>query len=180
MTMAIAELQRQLAKMVTLGVVAEINATNGTAVVDLGDGLETPHIPTVQTLAGANGTTYAMPAVGEQVVVLAIGGKLETAFIMGSVYQSKHPAIATDGKTQSLKAADGATFTYDGKGNLSISGVSAISVTATNMTLGGNVNITGALSIGDNMTIGKTLSVKGTSTFSGLASFSGGTAGDRT
>ena len=192
MTMAIAELQRQFAKMVTLGVIKDINATKGTAVVDLGDGLETPHIPTVQGLAGANGTTYAMPAVGEQVVVLAMGGRLETAFIMGSVYQDKHPSIATDSKVQMLKAADGAKFIYDGNGTLTISGVEHVSVVASgncSVTAGGtcvvnaqqatitapSINLNGDVSISGNANIGGALSVTGTSTFDEKARFNKGT-----
>ena len=191
MTYAIAELQRQLAKIVTLGLVKTVDAKNGTVTVDLGDNLITPKIPVVQALAGANGTTYVMPAIGEQVLVFAMGGILETAFVVGSVYQDKHPTGQTDARVQMLKGADGATFVYDGQGTLSVSGIGHISIvassscnitaptcvvnansatlTAPNISLAGNVSVTGDLSVGGDGTF------TGATTFNKKARFNKGT-----
>ena len=182
MTYAVAELQRQMAKLVCIGTVIKADAAAGMVEVDCGDGLETPMIPVVQALAGANGTTYTLPAIGEQVVVLSMAGRLETAFVIGSVYQDKHPNTASDSRVQMLQGADGAKFIYDGQGTLTVSGVSHVNVvasgncnvtaggtcvvsaaqatiTASNINLNGNVSVSGSLSTGAGVTIGDTLTV---------------------
>ncbi|KAF0676738.1 phage baseplate assembly protein V [Profundibacterium mesophilum] len=89
MSFAAAEADRRIANIVQIGTVTAIDGQASRAAVAIGD-LTTTLLPVMQLRMGAI-RLYAMPAIGEQVTVLAPGGDLARALIGPSIAASNAP-----------------------------------------------------------------------------------------
>ena len=92
MSFAAAEADRRISQTVQIGRVIEVSS-NGTARVEIG-ALTSMPIPVTQFRAGAM-RTWWMPAIGEQVVVMAPSGGAARAVIGPSVFASNAPSDDT-------------------------------------------------------------------------------------
>ena len=80
--------------------------------------------------AGRSRTWWA-PSVGEQVLLLAIGGELDTAFVLPGIFSDDNPAPSASADAWHVAFPDGAVIEYEPEtGALTVSGVKTADVTA--------------------------------------------------
>ncbi|MGN5127754.1 phage baseplate assembly protein V [Aeromonas sp. 30P] len=74
------------------------------------------------------------PSVGEQVILLSLGGDLRNAFVLAGVYQDEHPEPLADNDNDDLDGVeypDGAVIKYNPTtGELTASGIKTATITA--------------------------------------------------
>ncbi|CAJ1764685.1 phage baseplate assembly protein V [Aeromonas veronii] len=74
------------------------------------------------------------PSVGEQVILLSLGGDLRNAFVLAGIYQDEHPEPLADddnGDLDRTEYPDGAVIEYNPKtGELTASGIKTAAITA--------------------------------------------------
>ncbi|MBH2974466.1 phage baseplate assembly protein V [Serratia marcescens] len=127
--MTIAELYRLLCNLVRTGVVAEVDLTTQRCRVTSGQ-LSTTWLPWLTHRAGRSRTWWA-PSVGEQVVLLAIGGELSTAFVLPALYNDASPAPSASADAWHVAFPDGAIIEYEpDTGALSATGVKSAAIQA--------------------------------------------------
>jgi phage baseplate assembly protein V len=127
--MTIAELYRLLCNLVRTGVVAEIDLARQRCRVTSGK-LTTDWIPWLASRAGKSRTWWA-PSVGEQVILLAIGGELDTAFVLPAVYSDDFPAPSASAEALHMTFSDGAVIEYEPEtGALSATGIKSADIQA--------------------------------------------------
>lgn len=80
MNAQLTEIMRLITNLIRIGVVTEVDRENWLCRVKTGD-LETNWINWL-TLRAGNARTWWRPSEGEQVVLLSLGGNLETAFAL--------------------------------------------------------------------------------------------------
>ena len=86
----IQELARAIRNLIRSGVVTEVDTVQGLCRVQSG-GIQTTWLNWLTTRAGRSRTWWA-PSVGEQVLLLAIGGELDTAFVLPGIFSDDNPA----------------------------------------------------------------------------------------
>lgn len=106
-----ADMQRRLANVVRVGVVASVDLPNARCRVTIGD-LQTAPLPFITCKAGED-RTWHPPEVGEQVIVLAPSGELSAGFVLGGVYTTAYPAPSTSPEVAKMLFKDGSSATYD-------------------------------------------------------------------
>ncbi|MGK8676422.1 phage baseplate assembly protein V [Serratia marcescens] len=127
--MTIAELYRLLCNLVRTGVVAEVDLTTQRCRVTSGQ-LSTTWLPWLTHRAGRSRTWWA-PSEGEQVVLLAIGGELSTAFVLPALYSDASPAPSASADAWHVAFPDGAIVEYEpDTGALSATGVKSAAIQA--------------------------------------------------
>lgn len=135
---------------IQIGTIAQINATDYTAKVKIGENL-TAFLPIATTRSGIS-FFYAMPKIGEQVIVLTPFGRLEQGLIVGTIFKAGEVSENSDNKI-SLKTQDGASFVYTTNGTWQVNIPSKIEITAPTTTLNsettinGNTKINGSLNV---------------------------------
>ncbi len=71
------------------------------------------------------------PSVGEQVLILSLGGELTTAFVLPAVFSDVNPAPSASPDAIMLTFPDGAQFNYEPKtGHLALTGIKTATITA--------------------------------------------------
>lgn len=74
------------------------------------------------------------PSVGEQVILLSLGGDLRNAFVLAGIYQDEHPEPLADddnGDLDRTEYPDGAVIEYNPtSGELTASGIKTATITA--------------------------------------------------
>ncbi|WP_426577165.1 phage baseplate assembly protein V [Xenorhabdus stockiae] len=124
-----AELYRLLMNIVRVGTVSAVDLSNQRCRVHI-SGLQTDWLRWTVQRAGSSRTWWA-PSVGEQVLVLAMGGELTTAFVAGALYSAAHVAPSTSADAVHIAFPDGAVIEYEPKSSaLTVSGIKTASVTA--------------------------------------------------
>ncbi|WP_313611541.1 phage baseplate assembly protein V [Pantoea piersonii] len=105
------EIMRLITNLIRTGTVSEMDPVNWLCRVKTGD-LETNWINWLTLRAGST-RTWWQPTVGEQVVLLSLGGNLETAFALPAIYSEAFPPpdYSEDGTTTVFK--DGGWFQYE-------------------------------------------------------------------
>lgn len=106
-----ADMQRRLANVVRVGVVASVDLPASRCRVTIGE-IQTAPLPFITCKAGED-RTWHPPEVGEQVIVLAPSGELAAGFVLGGVYTTSHPAPSTSPDVAKMLFKDGSTATYD-------------------------------------------------------------------
>ena len=106
-----ADMQRRLANVVRVGVVASVDLPAARCRVIIGDILTAP-LPFITCKAGKD-RTWHPPEVGEQVIVLAPSGELAAGFVLGGVYTTANPAPSTSPDVAKMLFKDGSSATYD-------------------------------------------------------------------
>lgn len=105
------QIGRRLNSLIRVGRVKEVDYEAAEARVEFGP-LLSDWIPWLTRRAGDD-RDWAPPEAGEAVVVVASGGYLETAVIIGSIYQSAFPANGDRANLRRVTFADGTVCEYD-------------------------------------------------------------------
>lgn len=125
----IQELARALRNMIRTGVIVETDLETGRCRVQTG-GIYTDWLQWLTHRAGRSRTWWA-PSIGEQVLILAVGGELDTAFVLPGIFSDDHPAPSASADAWHVTFPDGAVIEYEPKTSaLTASGMKTASVTA--------------------------------------------------
>jgi phage baseplate assembly protein V len=129
MNAQLTEIMRLITNLIRTGTVSEVDPVNWLCRVKTGD-LETNWINWLTLRAGST-RTWWKPSVGEQVVLLSLGGNLETAFALPAIYSEAFPPpdYSEDGTTTVFK--DGGWFQYEPEtGQLLIKNIKSVRIEA--------------------------------------------------
>ena len=110
-----AEIERILANLIRIGVVAELDDAKARVKVRTG-GLVTDWLPWLTHRAGAT-RSWSAPRPGEQVLVLSPYGDPAQAVALPAIYQNAHPAPSTTQDEERVVFPDGSVVTYDSASN---------------------------------------------------------------
>lgn len=125
----IQELARALRNMIRTGVIVETDLNAGRCRVKTG-GIYTDWLQWLTHRAGRSRTWWA-PSVGEQVLILAIGGELDTAFVLPAIFSDDHPAPSASADAWRVEFPDGAVIEYEPETSaLSVSGIKTADIIA--------------------------------------------------
>lgn len=105
------ELMRIIANLIRTGTVTEVDADKWLCRVKTGD-LETNWLNWL-TLRAGKSRTWWKPSVGEQVLVLAVGGELTTAFVLPGIYSDACPPPSTSEDAMVTAFPDGGWIEYE-------------------------------------------------------------------
>ncbi|KTH84961.1 baseplate assembly protein [Enterobacter hormaechei subsp. steigerwaltii] len=123
------ELARALRNMIRTGVIVETDLDAGRCRVQTG-GIQTDWLQWLTQRAGRSRTWWA-PSVGEQVIILAVGGELDTAFVLPAIFSDDHPAPSASADALHIAFPDGAVIEYEpDTGALNASGIKTAAVIA--------------------------------------------------
>ena len=123
------EIARALRNMIRTGVIVETDLDVGRCRVQTG-GIQTDWLQWLTQRAGRSRTWWA-PSVGEQVMILAVGGELDTAFVLPAIFSDDHPAPSASADALHIAFPDGAVIEYEPEnGALTVSGIKTADVTA--------------------------------------------------
>lgn len=111
MNAQLTEIMRLITNLIRTGIVSEVDRDNWLCRVKTGD-LETNWINWL-TLRAGNTRTWWVPTVGEQVVLLSLGGNLETAFALPAIYSDTFPPPSDSEESSVTEYPDGGWFEYD-------------------------------------------------------------------
>ncbi|ORJ50999.1 baseplate assembly protein [Kluyvera intermedia] len=126
---SIQELARALRNMIRTGVIVETDPDTGRCRVQTG-GIVTDWLQWLTHRAGRSRTWWA-PSVGEQVLILAVGGELDTAFVLPGIFSDDHPAPSASADAWHVVFPDGAVIEYEPQTSaLTVSGIKTADVTA--------------------------------------------------
>jgi phage baseplate assembly protein V len=125
----IQELSRGLRNMIRTGLIVETDLDAGRCRVQTG-GIYTDWLQWLTHRAGRSRTWWA-PSVGEQVLLLAIGGELDTAFVLPGIFSDDNPAPSASADAWHVAFPDGAVIEYEPEVSaLTVSGIKTADVTA--------------------------------------------------
>ena len=123
------DLARLLRNLIRIGIVTEVDTERALCRIETG-GISTDWLNWLTPRAGRSRTWWA-PSVGEQVLVLAIGGELDTAFVLPGIYSDDHPAPSASADALHVSFPDGAVIEYEPETSaLTVSGIKTADVTA--------------------------------------------------
>ncbi|QCR37048.1 phage baseplate assembly protein V [Nissabacter sp. SGAir0207] len=107
----LSDTQRLLRNLIRIGTVAAVDVKAGLCRVETGGNLTT-WLHWLTSRAGQVRTWHA-PSVGEQVLVLALGGELDTAFVLPGIFSDQFPAPSASADAVHLSFPDGAVIEYE-------------------------------------------------------------------
>jgi len=123
------EIARAIRNLIRTGIVTDIDLDEGLCRVQTG-GMQTTWLNWLTCRAGRSRVWWA-PSVGEQVLLLAIGGELDTAFVLPGIFSDDNPAPSASPDAFHVSFPDGAVIEYDpDNGALTVSGIKTADVTA--------------------------------------------------
>ncbi|MBS0881117.1 phage baseplate assembly protein V [Pantoea sp. JGM49] len=123
------EIMRLITNLIRTGTVSEVDKANWLCRVKTGD-LETNWISWLTFRAGKT-RTWWKPSIGEQVVLLSLGGNLETAFALPSIYSDSFPPPSDSDDGSVTEFADGGWFQYEPEtGQLLIKNIRSVRIEA--------------------------------------------------
>lgn len=111
MNVQLTEIMRLITNLIRTGVVTEVDRENWLCRVKTGE-LETNWISWL-TLRAGNARTWWRPSEGEQVVLLSLGGNLETAFALPAIYSNQFAPPSTSADACVTEHPDGGWFEYE-------------------------------------------------------------------
>ncbi|HEI6852731.1 TPA: phage baseplate assembly protein V [Yersinia enterocolitica] len=179
----ITEILRLLRNLIRIGTVAEVDLDQALCRVATGDNT-TGWLNWLTARAGQSRSWWA-PSVGEQVLILSLGGELDTAFVLPGIFSDDFPPPSASADGLYLAFPDGATLHYEPEsGELQADGVKtavinaseSINATAPTITCAASVKIlldTPEVECTHNLTTA-TLNVKSGGKMSGNIEHSGG------
>lgn len=178
------ELQRQLANLIRVGKVTELDEANARVKVSMA-GLESAWLPWGTSRAGST-RSVSMPSVGEQVVVFAPYGDTAQGVVGFSLFQDNHPAPSTTKDKETTVYPDGSTVEYDSASNtltVTVSGAGNVVVNCTQATVNADTSATlntptttctGNLVVEGSITYGQGMTGTGGATINGDFAAQGG------
>ncbi|WP_218627118.1 phage baseplate assembly protein V [Sodalis sp. dw_96] len=120
---------RLLNNLVQFGIIASIDLDNSLCRISTRDNTTT-WLPWLTARAGRTRTWWA-PSIGEQVLVLSLGGELDTAFVLPGVFSDEFPAPSASADAIHIAFPDGAVIEYEPlTGALSVIGIKTASISA--------------------------------------------------
>ncbi|KFF61453.1 baseplate assembly protein [Pectobacterium brasiliense] len=123
------EIQRLLRNLIRVGVVTHVNTADALCRVQTGE-MTTGWLNWLTRRAGRSRDWWA-PSIGEQVLILSIGGELDTAFVLPGIYSDNNPAPSTSADALHISFPDGAVIEYEpATGALTVSGIKTADITA--------------------------------------------------
>ncbi|MCE9730650.1 phage baseplate assembly protein V [Pectobacterium sp. IFB5596] len=123
------EIQRLLRNLIRVGVVTHVNTADALCRVQTGD-MTTGWLNWLTRRAGRSRDWWA-PSIGEQVLILSIGGELDTAFVLPGIYSDDNPAPSVSADAYHVSFPDGAIIEYEpATGALTVSGIKTADITA--------------------------------------------------
>ncbi|CDL79820.1 phage baseplate assembly protein V [Xenorhabdus cabanillasii] len=123
------ELLRRLRNLIRTGTVTQVDTARGLCRVATGH-LETDWLNWLTARAGLTRTWWA-PSVGEQVILLAVGGDLTTAFVLPAIFSDACPAPSASSDALHVTFPDGAVMEYEPQsGALTVTGIQTATVSA--------------------------------------------------
>lgn len=123
------DISRLLRNMIRTGVIVEVDLDDGRCRVQTG-GIVTDWLQWLTHRSGRSRTWWA-PSENEQVLILAVGGELDTAFVLPGIYSDDHPAPSASADALHITFPDGAVIEYEPETSaLTVSGIKTADVTA--------------------------------------------------
>ncbi|WP_210526461.1 phage baseplate assembly protein V [Pantoea ananatis] len=123
------EIMRLITNLIRTGTVSEVDPVNWLCRVKTGE-LETNWINWL-TLRAGNTRTWWQPTAGEQVILLSMGGNLETAFALPAIYSDAFPPPANSENGSATQYSDGGFFQYEpATGQLLIKNIKSVRIEA--------------------------------------------------
>lgn len=107
----LSEILRLLRNLIRIGTVAAVNLDDGLCRVDTGDNT-TDWLHWLTARAGRS-RSWSAPSVGEQVLVLCLGGELDTGFVLPGVFSDNNPAPSASADALHWSFPDGAVIEYE-------------------------------------------------------------------
>lgn len=107
----LSEISRLLRNLIRTGVVSEVDTDGALCRVQTGE-IQTGWINWLARRAGRSRDWWA-PSVGEQVLLLAVGGELDTAFVLPGIYCDDFPAPSASVDGWRVEFPDGAVIEYE-------------------------------------------------------------------
>lgn len=115
--------------LIRTGIVTDVDLNEGLCRVEIGD-MQTTWLNCLTCRAGRSRVWWA-PSFGEQVLLLAIGGDLDMAFVLPSIFSDDHPTPSASPDALHVFFPDGAVIEYEPEsGALIVSGIKTTDVTA--------------------------------------------------
>lgn len=136
MNYEVGELQRQLANLIRVGVISELDEENARVKVKVA-GLTSAWLPWGTSRAGSI-RTVCMPSPGEQVLVFSPYGDTAQAVVGHSLFQESHPAPATNKDKPTTVYPDGSIVEYDCASNtltVTVAGAGNVIINCKNATV---------------------------------------------
>lgn len=129
MNTQLTEIMRLITNLIRTGIVSEVDPDKWLCRVKTGD-LETNWINWLTFRAG-NTRTWWQPSIGEQVVLLSLGGNLETAFALPAIYSDAFPPPDYSENGSTTVFNDGGWFQYEpDTGQLLIKNIKSVRIEA--------------------------------------------------
>ncbi|WP_350261135.1 phage baseplate assembly protein V [Pantoea sp. BJ2] len=129
MNIQLTEIMRLITNLIRTGIVSEMDPEKWQCRVKTGD-LETNWINWLTFRAG-NTRTWWQPSIGEQVVLLSLGGNLETAFALPAIYADAFPPPDYSENGSTTVFNDGGWFQYEpDTGQLLIKNIKSVRIEA--------------------------------------------------
>lgn len=123
------EMQRLLRNLIRIGTVSAVNLNDGLCRVDTGNNT-TNWLHWLSARAGKT-RSWNAPSVGEQVLVLCLGGELDTGFVMPGIFSDDNPAPSTSADALHWSFPDGAVIEYEPEsGALTATGIRTATIKA--------------------------------------------------
>lgn len=120
---------RLLRNLIRIGTVNAVDPDRGHCRVDTGGNL-TDWLNWISFRSGRT-RIWSAPSVGEQVLVFALGGELDTAFVLCGIYSDDFPAPSASADALYIDFPDGAVLEYEpATGALSVTGIKTADVQA--------------------------------------------------
>ncbi|KFK93373.1 MULTISPECIES: phage baseplate assembly protein V [unclassified Serratia (in: enterobacteria)] len=125
----LSELARAVRNLIRIGVVVDVDTVNALCRVQSGDNT-TDWLHWLTSRAGRSRTWWA-PSIGEQVLLLSLGGELDTAFVLPGIYSDDNPPPSASADAYHVSFPDGAVIEYEpDTGALTVSGIKTADITA--------------------------------------------------
>lgn len=105
------EIARAIRNLIRTGIVTDVDHDEGLCRVQTG-GMQTTWLNWLTCRAGRSRVWWA-PSVGEQVLLLAIGGELDTAFVLPGIFSGDNPAPSASPDALHVAFPDGAVIKYE-------------------------------------------------------------------
>jgi phage baseplate assembly protein V len=123
------EIARAIRNLIRTGIVTDVDLDEGLCRVQTG-GMKTTWLNWLTCRAGRSRVWWA-PSVGEQVLLLAIGGELDTAFVLPGIFSDDNPAPSASPDALHVTFPDGAVIEYEPENSaLTVSGIKTANITA--------------------------------------------------
>jgi phage baseplate assembly protein V len=125
----ISELARAVRNLIRIGVIVDVDTVQARCRVQLG-GNTSDWLQWLTCRAGGARTWWA-PSMGEQVLLLALGGELDTAFVLPGIFSDDFPAPSASAHAYHVSFPDGAVIEYEPEtGALAVTGIKTADVQA--------------------------------------------------